>query len=266
MNTTVCFTGVTNVATTATTAPATPLAVDIDGQPVRFFYDLPGFVSTDFSVAADAVDFWVGQHTINRRDEESAYAIDMDVEPTTLLADLRMYQRSWDLDLAANMTLAAALREILGRTVREVHGLAETDRGHFLAQLLTRFFSDGHIDWERFRLGHLLANYYSMMPVVGSALGAVSEGGEATVLGWDTPHGVYLDVVHVLRPPEEFVTADIATAFAIARDREWSSPVAGVRYLPLDHLDGARLYAPDGTWSAVVERAQPVGARPTHTD
>ena len=143
---------------------------------------------------------------------------------------------------------------MLRHTVGEVHNLAASQRGHYLAQLLTRWFSDGTLSWQRFRLAHLLATYYSMMPTQQTHLGALdTSGDDLTLLAWATTYGEVLDVVHVFRQRDQFVDEDVQHAIALGR-RRWPETFLGVRYLPLEDLSDARFYKASGIWQSVVER------------
>lgn len=250
-----------NPRTTPTTHPATTeaavtagnprnprITLGADAEPVQFFYDLPCFVSTAFTNAADAVDYWVGQYTCDAAMDDATHRVSSAQAggSGSQHDDLHLYLPSFEVHLSQNANLADAMREVLEHVVVEVNQMAEEDRGFYLAQLLTRWHSGGTIDWARFRLGNLLGSYFSMLPTASTCHGVEPGSYEVEpLIMWTSPHGSFIDVVDTFKPQECHIRAAVTRALDLGRAR-WGDDFLGVRYLPAEELTQSRLYWPDG--------------------
>lgn len=223
-------------------------------------HQFPVFTSEAFLAAADAIDWWVGTLTSDRAEEDAAH--------TALLSASHMVTGAYwfrhsmgltrtDCDILENLSATSTVREVLEHAVVEVHGLAPAQRGLYLAQLMTRACSDGTFDLIRFRVANALAAYVAAMPSIGSCTGLLEhDDSDLNLVGWSNAYGDFVDVVSVGRQADAYVDADTAEALAFGASA-YPSRFAGVRYLPLESMTGARFYRPDGTWEPVVERFIP---------
>ena len=223
-------------------------------EPVTCFYDRACFVGDGFGRAAASLDFWVAQQTQKDLSDQETYAtIPEGHMSAQRMFDLHMYTAPFTTDYTETRFGHVCLHEMLANTVEEVYALLDADRGHYLAQVVTRWFSDGTIGFMRFRLANLLARYYSMMPTHADPMGAYEVAVDLTVHGWSTDHGIYLDLVYMSKEHDVHIEDAVAAALKFGNDM-WPAAFAGVRYLPLEALHTARLYDLDGTYTEVVQR------------
>lgn len=231
---------------------------DTEAEPAVFATRADVRPHTDaFLRAADAVDYWVGQYTCEASMENTRHANAVaEGSQAASLTNLHVYQPTEKLRFAHSANTADGIHEVLEHVVEEMHELPARERGRHLAGILGMFSSDGHMDWFRFSLGHLLACYFSAMPEKAMCLGVLTpeeSHEDETLVLWDTGDGLVLDVVRAERfePPHVDVNVDAILAFGV---RVWGKGFAGVRYLPLDDLDQSGFCQPGGHWARAFER------------
>lgn len=225
-----------------------------DAEPVTCSYDKACFIGEGFGRAAASLDNWVVVQSREDQPVKAQYAhTAFPSESAARMHRANMFTPPFITEVTENMTAHICLQEMLADTVAEVYFLPPAEQGHYLAQLVTRWFSDGTIDWMRFRIANLLARYYSMMPPHSDPMNEFEVNDDLTVHGWSTDHGIYLDLVHVFKQDDVHIEDDIDAVLDYA-DRTWPDAIAGIRYLPLEDLRQARLYNTDGTYTRVLQR------------
>ncbi|MDO3395457.1 hypothetical protein QWJ41_07010 [Nocardioides sp. SOB44] len=214
----------------------------------------PVFNTDGYNNAAESLTYWVNQYAADISAEDAKVATHVADRPASqhaeMLTELRLFRPTFSRGLVENLITDAIVCEVLRAVTGEVHDLNDAQRGDYVAQLIATCPTPGPAGWLRFRLGHLLAVYFAMLPTTDAfALDPLdyfnADGDELTVLGWGTKHGVFLDLVHYARLSDEHLTGDITSVLADGA-RLWPDTFEGVRYLPLDDLANARLYTPDG--------------------
>lgn len=243
----------THVETTSNQIPGADL---FDQASVNTSQPVPRFEGNQFDLAASAMDFWVGRLTADTVHEDRTLSPREHAagSQSSLLSDMCMHLPSQDLQADKRLNTWAVVHEILEHTLPEINALPEGHRGHFLAQVLTRWCSDGSLASTRFWVAHLLATYIAVMPKGGTEPGLLDASTQDfPIYVWSTTHGTVLDAVHTDGADEGFTVEHVTEALRLGAVL-FPDTLRGVRFLPLAQITEARFYNPDGSWVRVAHR------------
>lgn len=251
----------TGPATIRSSAFVLDIHPDAEADVITNFYDAICYVGPAFDQAADAVDLWSVNLAAAAADEDRALGHRKDGSAgarAALAEQMHLYRPTSELSTTREVVAEILVHRILGSVIGDLYRLPPRERGHYLAQLATRWFSDGTLDLSRFRVAHMISAYVSMMPRAAQAMGSVDHlltGWSGLPLyGWTTNNGdVYLDFCEVRHRDNTVFARYVREAIEVGNDT-WPGRFRGLRYLPLEELDAAVLYDKDGGWEAFPER------------